>query len=105
MILVVQGKPPSKLTPANMPAAGTTTLVTITMLFGLVGLTAMASSDSLVERWLTAMFVGVGCAPARTGKTSRATANPSDFIEASDSTGRVTKWGSRRLLESRYRIS
>src|SRR5712692_4831843 len=51
--------PPSKVTPANIPAAGNSTLVTITMFFGLVGVTAMASSDSLPGRWLTSMFVGV----------------------------------------------
>src|SRR5260370_40188677 len=49
MILLAQVMPPSKLTAANIPAAGTTTLVTITILLGLVGLTAMASSDSVFE--------------------------------------------------------
>ena len=39
--------PPSKLTPLNIPAAGKSTLVTITMLFGFVGLTAIVPSDSL----------------------------------------------------------
>src|SRR5437870_7509800 len=58
MILVAQVEPPSTLTAANMPAAGTTTLVTITILFGLVGLTAIVSSDSLLGSWLTSMFVG-----------------------------------------------
>src|SRR6266478_1247246 len=94
MILVAQVAPPSRLTAANIPAAGTTTLVTITMLFGLVGLTAIVSSDSLLESWLTSMFVGVAGGAARTGKTRRVVANTSttreaiagvfDFIETSD---------------------
>src|SRR5437667_12433665 len=56
---VVQCAPPSKLTPSNNPAAGCSTFVTITMLFGLVGLTATVSSDSLVSVWLTYMFAGI----------------------------------------------
>src|SRR6266536_1141704 len=56
---LVQVAPPSKLTPSNNPAAGWSTFVTITMLFGLVGLTATVSSDSLVSRWLTSMFAGI----------------------------------------------
>src|SRR5229473_3210078 len=94
MILLVQVEPPSKLTAANMPAAGTTTLLTITILFGLVGLTAIVSSDSLLESWLTSMFLGVVCGLASSGKTRRAAVNPSttkearsgffDFIETSD---------------------
>src|SRR5438105_8575850 len=59
MMRPLQVEPPSKLTAANMPAAGTTTLVTMTILFGLVGLTAIASSDSLLESWLTSTFLGV----------------------------------------------
>src|SRR6266436_10403927 len=55
---LVQVAPPSKLTPSNNPAAGWSTFVTITMLSGLVGLTATVSSDSLPNRWLTSMFVG-----------------------------------------------
>ena len=42
------------------PAAGWSTFVTITMLCGLVGLTATVSSDSLPGRWLTSTFVGLG---------------------------------------------
>src|SRR5882757_1221802 len=93
MILAAQVEPPSRLTAANIPAAGTTTLVTITILFGLVGLTAIASSDSLLESWLTSMFVGVAGGAACSGKAARLTANPSttkgenagffDFIEIS----------------------
>src|SRR5712672_1424101 len=91
MILVAQVAPPSRLTAANIPAAGTTTLVTITILFGLVGLTAIVSSDSLLESWLTSMFVGVAGEAACSGKATKLTANPSrtkgekagffDFIE------------------------
>src|SRR5438876_11978405 len=55
---VVQFAPPSKLTPSSIPAAGCSTFVTITMLFGLVGLTATVSSHSLVDRWLTSTFGG-----------------------------------------------
>lgn len=65
MILVAHVEPPSKLTAANIPAAGTTMLVTITMLFGLVGLTAIVSSDSLLESWLTSMFVGIVGGPGK----------------------------------------
>src|SRR5436190_4136403 len=57
---LLQVAPPSKLTPSNIPAAGWSTFVTITMLFGLVGLTATVSSDSLPGRRLTSMFFGVG---------------------------------------------
>src|SRR6266566_9391320 len=57
---LVQVLPPSKLTPSNSPAAGWSTFVTITMFFGLVGLTATVSSDSLVARRLTSMFAGIG---------------------------------------------
>src|SRR6266568_5915526 len=62
---LVQVAPPSKLTPSNNPAAGWSTFVTITMLFGLVGLTATVSSDSLPGRWLTSTFVGVGASRNR----------------------------------------
>src|SRR6266481_1508 len=94
MILVAQVAPPSRLTAANIPAAGTTTLVTITILFGLVGLTAIVSSDSLLESRLTSMFAGVVCGPASSGKAMKLTVNPSttkgakagffDFIETPD---------------------
>src|SRR5216684_2533703 len=62
---VVQVLPPSMLTPSNSPAAGWSTFVTITMLFGLVGLTATVSSDSLPDRWLTSTFVGLGASRNR----------------------------------------
>src|SRR5260370_18882312 len=77
MILVAQVAPPSRLTAANIPAAGTTTLVTITILFGLVGLTAIVSSDSLLESWLTSMFVGVAGGGASSRKAAGLTAKPS----------------------------
>src|SRR5882762_9815395 len=110
MILVAQVEPPSRLTAANIPAAGTTTLVTITILFGLVGLTAIVSSDSLLESWLTSMFVGVTAEPARTGKTRRVVANPTtreaiagvfDFIETSESAWRVAN-ATLDLLDSKH---
>src|SRR5437588_11731696 len=56
---LVQVAPPSKLTPSNNPAAGWSTFVMITMFFGLVGLIATVSSDSLPDRWLTSMFAGI----------------------------------------------
>src|SRR5713101_422101 len=62
---LVQVLPPSKLTPSNSPAARWSTFVTITMFFGLVGLTATVSSDSLVDRWLTSMFASVGASRNR----------------------------------------
>src|SRR5437588_12843177 len=62
---LVQVAPPSKLTPSNNPAAGWSTFVPITMLFGLVGLTANVSSDSLPGRWLTSTFVGRGSSCSR----------------------------------------
>src|SRR5215831_1670055 len=60
---VVHVLPPSKLTPSNIPAASPAspwpTLVTVTMFSGLVGLTAMVSSDSLKCRWLMSTLTGV----------------------------------------------
>src|SRR5260370_41462304 len=59
--------PPSKLTPSNIPADSPAspwpTLVTVTMLSGLAGLTAIASSDSFRCRWLVSILAG-GAAPA-----------------------------------------
>src|SRR6266478_798838 len=104
MILVAQVEPPSKLTAANMPAAGTTMLVTITILFGLVGLTAIVSSDSLLGSWLTSIFVGVFGGPANSGKTRRVAVNPSTTKEAMkffsislkpptyDGSGKLSSW-------------
>src|SRR5260370_4419854 len=55
--------PPSKLTPSNIPAVSPAspwpTLVTVTMLRGLVGLTAIVSSDSFKCRWLISTLAGV----------------------------------------------
>jgi hypothetical protein len=60
---VVHVLPPSKLTPSNIPevspASAWPTLVTVTMLPGLAGLTAIASSDSFRCRWLTSTLAGV----------------------------------------------
>src|SRR5256886_17001534 len=77
MILVAQLEPPSTLTATNIPAAGTTTLVTITILFGFVGLTAIVSSDSLLESRLRSMFAGVVGGPASSGKAMKLPVNPS----------------------------
>src|SRR5260370_14641461 len=64
--------PPSKLTPSNIPAvrpaSAWPTLVTVTMLSGLVGLTAIVSSDSFRCRWLISTLAGVvtaTCDPVR----------------------------------------
>src|SRR5712671_6268608 len=71
MSLVVQVDPPSKLTASNIPALSPAsrcpTFVTMTMLLGLVGLTAIASSDSLRFRWLTSIFAGPRAEPALAG--------------------------------------
>src|SRR5262249_33324026 len=60
---VVHVFPPSKLIPSNIPAASPAspwpTLVTVTMLLGLAGLTAIASSDSFRCRWLMSTLAGV----------------------------------------------
>src|SRR6266568_6639150 len=60
---VVHVLPPSKLTPSNIPAVSPAsrwpTLVTVTMLAGLVGLTAIVSSDSFRCRWLISTLAGV----------------------------------------------
>ena len=85
--------PPSKLTPSNIPAvipASTwPTLVTVTMLSGFVGLTAMASSDSFRCRWLTSTLVGVvlaaiadpaGISSAAVTAATAKTANPERAI-------------------------
>src|SRR5512140_3440211 len=57
-MLRVQVWPPSNVTPRNIPLAPSWMLVKTTMLLGLVGLTAMASSDSWPLRMLTSMFGG-----------------------------------------------
>src|SRR4051794_21776805 len=55
--------PPSKLTPRNIPETPSAMFVKITMFCGLVGLTAMAVSDSLPTRWLTSTLAGGGTGP------------------------------------------
>src|SRR2546429_6848716 len=86
---LVQVAPPSKLTPSNNPAAGWSTFVTITMLFGLVGLTATVSSDSLPGRWLTSTFVGLGASHNRL----LALAAPAEVITSVMTMRRATKIG------------
>src|SRR2546421_3704803 len=88
-------RPPSKLTPSNMPAVSPAslcpTLVTMTMFFGFVGLTAMDSSDSLRCRWLTSTLLGVpwNVAPTvATGAAARAAAiskRPPDSLRMASS--------------------
>src|SRR2546428_9037564 len=82
--------PPSKLTPLNIPAAGKSTLVTITMLPGFVGLTAIVPSDSLCCHWLASTLVGI---PAPVGFPDDATAelvtNPSVARAAISAAARV----------------
>jgi hypothetical protein len=76
--------PPSKLTPRNIPETPSAMFVKITTFCGLVGLTAIAVSDSLPTRWLTSTFAGGdrgarGAAPAQTAETdaSRTTSDAS----------------------------
>src|SRR5262245_38592591 len=60
----VQVAPPSKEMPSKRPTAADSTSVDIvTILEGLVGLTAMACSASFPDRRLTSTFVGI-CAEA-----------------------------------------
>ncbi len=89
MMLVCQVWPPSKLTASNIPdvipASVWPMFVTITMLFGFVGLTAMDSSDSLSGRWLTSTFVGTGVRPTDVRVAWRAPA-----VVAASETSRAT---------------
>src|ERR1700746_4069736 len=68
---VVHVEPPLKLTALNIPAVTPASrcpmLVTMTMLFGFVGLIAIASSDSFRWRWLTSTLVGTPRAAAGPG--------------------------------------
>src|SRR5262249_18785596 len=68
--------PPSKLTPSNIAAASPAslrpTLVTVTMLSGFAGLTAIASSDSSRCRWLTSTLAGVTTVGGRSRAAARA---------------------------------
>src|SRR5689334_3838500 len=58
-IRLLQVCPPSKLTARNIPFTPSAMFVNITILLGLVGLTAIASSDSLPARWLTLTLGGM----------------------------------------------
>src|SRR5919108_1265088 len=83
---VVHVCPPSKLTPSSIPASGKSTFETSTMLFGLVGLMAIASSDSFVCRWLMSTFVG---AAAPTGIATSRTTQRAAQNAATDGPGRM----------------
>jgi hypothetical protein len=89
---VVHVLPASKLTPSSMPAAGKSTFETSTMFWGFVGLTAIASSDSFVCRWLMSTLVGVvgvrGWAAAA-GTTIRETAANAETIAMADGRRRI----------------
>src|SRR5712691_1116064 len=95
--------PPSKLTPSNIPAVSPAsawpTLVTVTMLLGLVGLTAIASSDSFRCRWLTSMLT-VGTTAARSPGWAEATAAGMPAIAAAVSTAITTVRSRKRHMLS-----
>ena len=57
--------------------AGGPMFVTMTMLFGFVGLTAIASSDSFPTRWLASTFTGVRAAGPAPFATPGSTISPS----------------------------
>src|SRR6266849_5210439 len=96
---VDQVLPPSKLTPSNMPAFSPAslcpTLVTTTMFLGFVGLTAIASSDSLRCRWLTSTLVGVprtvalAVATGAAAKTAAISTRPPGSLRMASSFSRV----------------
>src|SRR3989441_1822144 len=93
MSFVVHVCPPSKLTPSSIPAAGKSTFETMTMFWGFVGLTAMASSDSFVCRWLMSMFGGVAGAtglPAPPGTTTREAIRTDERTTVAERPGRIT---------------
>src|SRR6266550_7308365 len=93
MRFVVHVCPPSKLTPSSIPAAGKSTFETMTMFCGLVGLTAMASSDSFVCRWLMSMFGGVAGAtglPVPAGTTTREAIRTDERTTVAERPGRIT---------------
>src|ERR671934_1983906 len=71
--------PPSKETARNMPFTPSAIFENMTMLFGLVGLTPIATSDSLPLRWLTSTFcgmllVGLAALPDKTTNAAAVTA-------------------------------
>src|SRR6059058_66207 len=93
MSRLAQVAPPSKLTAANNPASGTTTLETTTMLLGLVGLTATATSDSLVGRRLTSTLPGgrAAATPAPAAAEPGATSPTPISIENTTTDARATR--------------
>src|SRR6266700_3498713 len=97
---VVHVLPPLKLTPANIPAVSPAsawpTLVTITMLSGLVGLTATASSDSFRCRWLTSTLTET----ADPATTCAATGTP---VSAAAVTPAITIANRKRYMPSPFR--
>src|SRR6266480_1479665 len=93
MSFLVHVCPPSKLTPSSIPAAGKSTFETMTMFWGFVGLTAMASSDSFVCRWVMSMFGGVAGAtglPVPAGTTTREAIRIDERTTVAERPGRIT---------------
>src|SRR5262249_48326216 len=86
---VVHVFPPSKLTPSSIPAAGKSTFETSTMLFGFVGLTAIASSDSFVCRWLMSTFVGIDGAAGRCAWPEAAKRNARQSVKQNATASRL----------------
>src|SRR6266852_2055950 len=92
--------PPSKLTPSNIPAVSPAsawpTLVTVTMLLGLTGLTAIASSDSFRCRWLTSTLTGGAAAVRGDPVRCAATAVADGAARRADVRIATTRIGSRQ---------
>src|SRR5215213_7099133 len=70
MTFLVQVAPPSNDTPSNRPLGTSGSVAIVTMLFGLVGLTAIASSASFPGLALVLIFAGIGRTAAAAGTTS-----------------------------------
>jgi hypothetical protein len=70
MTFLVQVAPPSNDTPSNSPLGMSGSVAMATMLFGLVGLTAMASSASFPGFLLISMFAGMDRTAAAVGAAS-----------------------------------
>src|SRR5262245_51853258 len=80
LIFRVHVCPPSKVMPSKRPEKPSPTFVTTTMLFGFVGLTALASSASSPTRWVTSTSGGI--APPPTGVTASPSATSNSTTPA-----------------------
>src|SRR5215217_4510606 len=70
MTFLVQVAPASNDTPSNRPLGTSGSVAMVTMLFGLVGLTAIASSASFPGFLLISMFAGMDRTAAAVGAAS-----------------------------------